>query len=92
MEIALEAAEQAGLPKSRVYSFDATGLDKQKGKARLGSQHWTDLLASEADAAKFDWVEPANPKETTVSNSQNYLIFAVATLRARYLLLGRYIA
>ncbi|KAH8162268.1 hypothetical protein CIB48_g5986 [Xylaria polymorpha] len=65
MEIALEAAEQAGLPKSRVYSFDATGLDKQKGKARLGSQHWTDLLASEADAAKFDWVEPANPKETT---------------------------
>ncbi|KAI0420608.1 AMP-binding enzyme [Xylaria grammica] len=65
MEIAMEAASQAGLPKSRVYSFDATGVDKQKGKARLGSQHWTSLLASEADAAKFDWVEPADPKTTT---------------------------
>ncbi|KAI1429203.1 AMP-binding enzyme [Xylaria sp. FL1777] len=65
MEIAMEAAEQAGLPKSRVYSFDATGMDKQKGKARLGSQHWTSLLASETDAAKFDWIEPADPKATT---------------------------
>ncbi|TGJ86459.1 hypothetical protein E0Z10_g2288 [Xylaria hypoxylon] len=65
MEIAMEAAEQVGIPKHRVYSFDATGMDKQKGKARLGSQHWTSLLASEADAAKFDWVEPTDPKETT---------------------------
>lgn len=65
METAMEAAEQAGLPKNRVYSFDATGLDKQKGKARLGSQHWMDLLASEADAAEFDWVEPTDPKEAT---------------------------
>ncbi|KAI0528224.1 AMP-binding enzyme [Xylaria bambusicola] len=64
MEIAMEAAEQAGLPKSRVYSFDATAMDKQKGEARLGSQHWTNLLASEADAAKWDWEEPL-PKETT---------------------------
>ncbi|KAI1272446.1 AMP-binding enzyme [Xylaria sp. FL0933] len=66
MEIAMEAAEQAGLPKSRVYSFDATAMDKQKGKARLGSQHWTQLLASETDAAKFDWFEPADPKTTTL--------------------------
>ncbi|KAI1820590.1 acetyl-CoA synthetase-like protein [Xylaria intraflava] len=65
MEIAMEAAAAVGLPKSRVYSFDATGLQKQKGTARLGSQHWTDLLASEADAARFDWVEPADPKTTT---------------------------
>ncbi|KAI1123714.1 AMP-binding enzyme [Nemania abortiva] len=65
MEIAMEAAKQAGLPKDRVYSFDATGLDKQHGKARLGSRHWTSLLASETDAAKFDWVEPVDPKATT---------------------------
>ncbi|GAP84679.1 putative AMP-binding enzyme [Rosellinia necatrix] len=65
MEIAMEAAREAGLPKDRVYSFDATGVDKQKGKARLGSRHWTSLLAPEADAAKFDWVEPADPKATT---------------------------
>ncbi|KAF2970277.1 hypothetical protein GQX73_g3331 [Xylaria multiplex] len=66
IEIAMEAAEQAGLPKDRVYSFDATGMDKQKGKARLGSQHWTNLLETEADAAKFDWVEPIDPKTTTL--------------------------
>ncbi|KAI0407709.1 AMP-binding enzyme [Xylaria palmicola] len=65
MEIAMEAAEQAGLPKSRVYSFDATGLDQPAGKARLGSQHWTSLLASETDAAKFDWIETTDPKTTT---------------------------
>ncbi|KAI1432105.1 AMP-binding enzyme [Xylaria sp. CBS 124048] len=65
MEIAMEAAELAGLPQDRVYSFDATAMDKRKGKARLGSKHWAALLASEADAAKFDWVEPADPKETT---------------------------
>ncbi|KAI1361328.1 AMP-binding enzyme [Xylaria arbuscula] len=62
--IAMEAAEQAGLPKNRVYSFDATAMDKQQGKARLGAQHWTELLASESDAAKWDWIEP-HPKETT---------------------------
>ncbi|KAI0201976.1 AMP-binding enzyme [Astrocystis sublimbata] len=65
METAMEAAEQAGLPKSRVYSFDATGLDRQKGKARLGSRHWTELLASKTDATKFGWVEPADSKTTT---------------------------
>ncbi|KAI1200303.1 AMP-binding enzyme [Nemania serpens] len=65
METAMEAAEQACLPKNRVYSFDATGLGKQKGSARLGSQHWLNLAASEADAAEFDWVEPTDPKATT---------------------------
>lgn len=65
MEIAMEAAQLAGLPKSRVYSFDASALDKQIPKARLGSQHWTSLLASEEDAAKWDWVEPADPQATT---------------------------
>ncbi|KAI0156769.1 acetyl-CoA synthetase-like protein [Xylariaceae sp. FL1272] len=65
MEIAMDAAEQAGLPKSRVFSFDATAMDKIPGKARLGSRHWTELLATEEEAIKFDWVEPANPKETT---------------------------
>ncbi|KAI0878150.1 acetyl-CoA synthetase-like protein [Hypoxylon argillaceum] len=65
MEIAMEAAQQVGLSKNRVYSFDATGLDKQQGKARLGSRHWTSLLASELDATKFDWVEPRDPKTTT---------------------------
>ncbi|KAI2625951.1 acetyl-CoA synthetase-like protein [Hypoxylon sp. NC1633] len=64
MEIAVEAAAEAGLPKSRVYSFDSTALDATPGKARLGTQHWTSLLASKTEAAKFDWIEPADPKTT----------------------------
>ncbi|KAI2639025.1 acetyl-CoA synthetase-like protein [Hypomontagnella submonticulosa] len=64
MEIAVDAAAQAGLPKSRVFSFDTTVLDAQLGKPRLGTQHWTSLLASKDDASKFDWVEPTDPKET----------------------------
>ncbi|OTA90993.1 hypothetical protein M434DRAFT_33125 [Hypoxylon sp. CO27-5] len=64
METAVEAAAQAGLPKGRIYSFDATALDAEIGRPRLGSQHWTSLLASEAEAAKFDWIEPADAKTT----------------------------
>ncbi|KAI1085077.1 acetyl-CoA synthetase-like protein [Whalleya microplaca] len=65
IEIAVEAAAQAGLPKDRVYSFDATALDSKPGKARLGTQHWTSLLASEDEAADFEWLEPADTKITT---------------------------
>ncbi|KAI1180359.1 acetyl-CoA synthetase-like protein [Nemania sp. FL0916] len=65
IDIALEAAEQAGLPKSRVYSFDATPIYEKSGGNPPSTQHWASLLASEQDAAKFDWVEPADPKDTT---------------------------
>lgn len=65
MEIALVAAGQAGLPRSRVYSFDATALDPRPGRTSPGVQrHWTALLAPRDEAAGFDWVEPADPKET----------------------------
>ncbi|KAI1443887.1 acetyl-CoA synthetase-like protein [Annulohypoxylon stygium] len=63
IEIAVEAAAQVGLPKSRIFSFDATALDPVPGKARLGTQHWTTLLAPPEEAAKFDWVEPADSRE-----------------------------
>ncbi|KAI0885817.1 acetyl-CoA synthetase-like protein [Annulohypoxylon maeteangense] len=63
IEIAVEAAAQVGLPRSRVYSFDATALDPELGKARLGIQHWTTLLASPEDASKFDWIEPTKSSE-----------------------------
>lgn len=65
MEIALDAAAQAGLPKGRVYSFDATALDATPGKARLGAKHWTSLLAPGAKAERWDWIEPADTKNTT---------------------------
>ncbi|KAI1468060.1 acetyl-CoA synthetase-like protein [Daldinia caldariorum] len=62
IEIAIEAAEVAGLSRSQIYSFDTSALDNRLGKARLGTRHWTSLLAPEGDAAKFDWIEPANSK------------------------------
>ncbi|XXH03726.1 hypothetical protein Hte_010132 [Hypoxylon texense] len=64
MEIAVDAASQAGLPTSRIFSFDATALDARPGTARLGSRHWTTLLASEEEGAKFDWIEPADASTT----------------------------
>lgn len=64
MEIAVDAAAQAGLPTSRIFSFDATALDARPGTARLGSRHWTSLLASEDEGAKFDWIEPADASTT----------------------------
>ncbi|KAI0108475.1 acetyl-CoA synthetase-like protein, partial [Daldinia grandis] len=64
MEIAIEAADKAGLPRSRIYSFDVSALDKQPGKARFGTQHWTSLLAPKSHAVKFDWVEPADARKT----------------------------
>ncbi|KAH8671232.1 hypothetical protein BX600DRAFT_509920 [Xylariales sp. PMI_506] len=65
MEIAVEGAATAGLPKDRIYSFDATAFDATPGKARLGSRHWTTLLAPSEAAEQWDWVEPADPKTTT---------------------------
>ena len=64
MKIALEAASEAGLPKNRIYSFDATALDSNPGKTTPGVHHWTALLGSKDEAAKFDWVEPTDPKTT----------------------------
>ncbi|RYP68527.1 hypothetical protein DL771_006604 [Monosporascus sp. 5C6A] len=64
MDIALEAAGQAGLPKGRVYSFDATALDPSPGGKSSEVRHWTELLAPKEEAANFDWVEPADPKTT----------------------------
>ncbi|KAK8089437.1 hypothetical protein PG997_004398 [Apiospora hydei] len=63
--IALEAVQQAGLPKERCFSFDATALDAVPGKAQLGARHWTELLAPEAEAEHFKWFEPEDAKSAT---------------------------
>ncbi|KAI0595355.1 hypothetical protein F4775DRAFT_569354 [Biscogniauxia sp. FL1348] len=65
MEVAIEAAAEAGLPKDRIYSFDGTAFDVELGKARLGTQHWLSLLAPKDDGLEFDWVEPSDTKATT---------------------------
>lgn len=72
LDVALQAAEEAGLPKDRVYIFDdkedprgnkpAPGV---KGRQK-GVNHWTELIQADiAEAARWDWVEPLDSKTTT---------------------------
>ncbi|KAH6655457.1 AMP-binding enzyme [Truncatella angustata] len=65
MDIATEAAAEVGLPKDKVYSFDATALDSTPGKAPPGAKHWTDLLVSAEKAEKWDWYEAPDSKTAT---------------------------
>ncbi|KAI1641297.1 hypothetical protein F4809DRAFT_654783 [Biscogniauxia mediterranea] len=65
MEVAIEAAAEAGLSRDRIYSVDGTTFDVELGKARLGTKHWLSLLAPKDDGLKFDWVEPSDTKATT---------------------------
>lgn len=55
IDIAIEAAAEAGLPKSKIYSYDATALDPTPAKAPSGVNHWTSLLAPIKQAEKWDW-------------------------------------
>lgn len=72
LDVALQAAEEAGLPKDRVYIFDAKQDPRPnrpapgaKGRQR-GLKHWTELIQADiAEAEGWDWVEPSDPKSTT---------------------------
>lgn len=73
LDVAIQAAEEAGLPKDRIYLFDAKQDPRgnkpapgAKGRQK-GIKHWTELIQAEiAEAAQWDWVEPSDPKNTTV--------------------------
>ncbi|ROV96377.1 hypothetical protein VSDG_05474 [Cytospora chrysosperma] len=72
LDIALQAAEEAGLAKDHVFIFDAENDAKGDQPApgvrgrQGGARHWTELIQiNKADAAKWDWVEPADAKNTT---------------------------
>ncbi|TPX15709.1 uncharacterized protein E0L32_000043 [Thyridium curvatum] len=72
LDTALEAAQQVGLPRSSVFIFDkpsevrsakpGPGVNGRKN----GARHWTELLAGDPGRAEsWDWVEPADPANTT---------------------------
>lgn len=76
LETAFAAAAEVGLPKDRIFIFggDSTGADvtqvqtPKPGKSgrKDGARHWTELLAGNLDKARnWDWVEPADPANTT---------------------------
>ncbi|KAJ9156469.1 4-coumarate--CoA ligase-like 7 [Pleurostoma richardsiae] len=72
LDTALDAAQEVGLPRQRVYIFDSTSnprgdepLPGHQGE-RNGSKHWTQLLSGNRPrAAQWDWLEPADPDNTT---------------------------
>lgn len=72
LDVAVQAAEEAGLAKDRVYIFDAEQDPRgsrpapgAKGRQR-GLKHWTELIQTDlAEAAGWDWVEPSDPRNTT---------------------------
>lgn len=72
LEVAVQAAEEAGLPKDRAYIFDAEQDPRgnkpgpgAKGRQR-GLKHWTELIQADiVTAAGWDWLEPSDPKGTT---------------------------
>lgn len=72
LDVAVQAAEEANLPKERVYIFDAKKDPRgnkpapgAKGRQR-GLKHWTELLQAQIqEAARWDWIEPSDPQNTT---------------------------
>ncbi|TPX13855.1 uncharacterized protein E0L32_005799 [Thyridium curvatum] len=62
LDIAVKAAEQAKLPKERLFVLNDPN---DRSQSASGVRSWMELLANNADAEKFDWVEPLNPCETT---------------------------
>ena len=64
---AIEAAREVNIPTRNVFAFDTTvpGSSSVEIPPSLGARHWTELLAPRAQAEAFDWVEPADPRNTT---------------------------
>lgn len=72
LDVAVQAAEEAGLPKDRVFVFDAK-TDPRPNKPAPGAngrqrgvKHWTELIQAEiTEAEKWEWYETPDPKNTT---------------------------
>lgn len=72
LDTALEAAKSIGFPKDKIFSFDG-GYDTfdGKGKPTRDIQHWSSLLASPSEGARYRWQEfntPAQMQQTVVLN------------------------
>jgi 4-coumarate--CoA ligase len=64
LDTATKAADLVGLPRSRVLVYD--GAERRPASAdKAGHGHWTDVLASREEARGFQWVDAADPRETT---------------------------
>ncbi|KAK3715972.1 hypothetical protein LTR37_006702 [Vermiconidia calcicola] len=56
LDTALEAADSIHLPRERVFVMgDGFEVFEDRAKSVRGIRHWTSLLASEEEGAKFEW-------------------------------------
>ncbi|ROT37701.1 AMP-binding enzyme [Sodiomyces alkalinus F11] len=67
LSVALDAAAQAGLPADRIFVLDDSSPDDSSASppASETTRHWTKLVASRQAAESYEWVEPADARETT---------------------------
>lgn len=67
LEVALRAADMAGMDASSVFVFDDSipGLNGAETVASAEPQHWTRLVASEERGQTFVWDEPRDSSATT---------------------------
>ncbi|KAF4465836.1 4-coumarate-- ligase [Fusarium albosuccineum] len=64
LDAAIEAAAQAGVPKSRVYLYDGS-TDYPSTRPPTEIKHWTSILATADEAENFQWYEPSDPRQAT---------------------------
>jgi 4-coumarate--CoA ligase len=71
IDIAIEAAKQAGMDRSRVFVFNADLYDG-KGSGIKGCRYWGDLMSSPAAAKTFKWDDLNKPGEEHTTLALNY--------------------
>lgn len=73
LDTGIEAAGAAGLSRDHVFAFD-NGYDTfdNAGKGRGDVRHWTELLASPAEARHFAWDELSTAQELDRTVCLNY--------------------
>lgn len=66
-DVALEAADQAGMRRDGVFMFDTTLPDSSQSEHEPtnGARHWTELIASRSMGNEFVWTEPVDSKAVT---------------------------
>jgi 4-coumarate--CoA ligase len=74
LDTALEAAKSIGFPQDKILSFDG-GYDTFDGKgkpSRGNIQHWSTLLASPEEGARYRWQEFDSPEQMQQTVVLNY--------------------
>ncbi|KAM5344665.1 hypothetical protein ACJ41O_013200 [Fusarium nematophilum] len=91
LHVATEAAEQAGLSKSRIFGFDGSTTNECSSE-HPEDQHWSQLVAADDEARSFEWVEPLDPASTTCclnySSGTSGLPKGVETTHSNYVATG----